>query len=193
MLLYVCVKGRGVIMKFLLIFLLPICLFAKVDCNKHKIFCQIKKNKPSINNNYAMKLSNKIYNASLKYKIPANIYTAILMQESTYKLEAKKCQKGILTKEGKSFYKNTPKAVVCSDFGISQIHYKTVDRYRFDVDKLLTDLEYSVNSGAKVLSWFFKKYAHKDINWFSRYNCGTKSTTKRKTCVKYKKLVERYL
>ena len=38
-----------------------------------------------------------------------------------------------------------------------------------------------------------KKYEARDNNWYLRYNCGTRGTTKRDTCQIYKTLVERYL
>lgn len=110
------------------------------------------------------------------------------MQESGYKVSAKGCYTGIPHDIAKSH-----EVTVCRDFGISQIYYKTAESYNFDIDRLTSDLEYSVNAGAIVLSWFYKTYSRKDINWWTRYNCGTASTTKRTTCQTYKKLVERYL
>jgi hypothetical protein len=154
-------------------------------CEKHPIYCQIVKNRPKINKKYAIKLSNEIFKATRKHNIPANIYTAILMQESTYKLEAKNCIRGLS--------EESIEEKVCTDFGISMIHYSTMRRYSFDREKLLTDLEYSVDAGAKVLSWFKEKYSHKEIDWWVRYNCGTKKSIERSTCQIYKNLVERYL
>lgn len=109
------------------------------------------------------------------------------MQESSYVLDAKNCLTGIRQPDNLSIEK------VCSDFGISQIYYKTVKSYEFEVDRLLNDLEYSVNAGAKVLAWFKKTYSHKEHNWWVRYNCGTKPSVERKTCQKYFERVSRWM
>lgn len=175
----------------LLSFLFSISVFADVDCNKHKIYCQIKKNSPKMPYKRAMKLSNIIYKAAKKYKIPANIYTAILKQESNYHLEAKGCHKGIMSLNADDGIAMA-EVKICSDFGISQIYYKTAIRYGLNISSLVSDLEYSVMAGAKVLAGF-KKYSKKDPDWFTRYNCGSRGTTKRDTCQIYKKLISRYL
>lgn len=161
------------------------------NCSKHPIYCQIKKNSPKLAKKKAMNLSNAIYKAARKHKIPANIYTAILKQESNYSLGAKGCHKGMLELQADDGIALT-EVKICSDFGMSQIYYKTAKRYGFSITSLITDLEYSINAGATVLAGF-KKYGKKDKDWWTRYNCGTRSTTKRDTCQIYKKLVERFL
>lgn len=158
-----------------------------------KLKAQIKKNKKSLTEAKIEKLSLKIYKISKKYKIPSNIFAAILMQESGYSLDAMNCKKGIIVHPSKKKYKRFKQGKVCTDFGISQIYYKSVIRYQFDINKLLTDLEYSIEAGAKVLDWFHKTYGKKDPLWYTRYNCGTAGTTKRESCQKYKKLIKRYL
>ncbi len=208
---------------------ITICLFLfftslsayAVDCKKHPIYCQVVKNKPSIDKKFAMKLSNVIYKMHRKYHIPSRIFTAILMQESGYTLKTNGCHKGLVknpyikrdiniclnTKEPEgppptergyfnSCIDRIPMHVeveVCSDFGISQIYYKTAQRFKIDITRLTTDLEYSVEAGARVLHDFMERHEAKDNDWWVRYNCGSKGTTKRDTCQIYKKLVERYL
>lgn len=173
----------------MMILMLPLQAKAK-DCSKHPIYCQILKNSPNINKGYAFRLSNVIYVESSRHKIPADLLTAILMQESSYKLDAKNCMRGV--PEG---YPLTEDAVkVCQDFGISQIHYKTAKLYGFDKDKLLNNLNYSVSAGAKVLGWFRSRYSRKEpLRWYCRYNTGTASASKiKKNCTKYIRLVERW-
>ena len=153
-------------------------------CSKNPIFCQIKKNQPNINKKYAMRLSNLIHKMHKKYHIPSRIFTAILKQESGYSLKAKGKKCGY-TKLGK-------KECVYTDYGISQIHWKSVELWKFDLKRLTTDLEYSVEAGAIILADVMKRFEAKDINWYTRYNCGFRGTTKRDTCQIYKKLVERY-
>ena len=150
----------------------------------HPIYEQILRNRPNINKSYAMKLSNIIHSASIKYSIPKNIYTAILMQESRYSLGAIRKVKG--------YYKGEI-VEVHTDFGISQIYWRNVQKLGLDIDKLTGDLVYSVETGAKILAGFKKRYSKNDKNWWTRYNCGTRGTTKRDTCRRYKKKVERFL
>jgi len=202
-----------------IVFLFSLSSYA-ADCEKHPIFCQIKQNKPGIDSDYAMKLSNIIYKMHKKYHIPSRIFTAILMQESGYSLGAKGCHKGIqqpskkyietannicqVGKVGvpeaniKGCLKNFPQmgnieTKVCTDFGISQIYYKTAKGWGFDISRLTTDLEYSVEAGAKVLHDIMERFEAKDNDYWVRYNCGFRSTTKRDTCQIYKKMVQRYL
>jgi hypothetical protein len=173
---------------------------AKVNCDKHPIFCQIKKNNKKIDKKYAMKLSNIIYKATRTYHIPPRIFTAILAQESQYSLQAKGCHRGIVyiprppmsdieyadhNTEVTATYQEVK---VCSDFGIGQIYFKTAKGYGFNIDLLVSDLNYSVNAAAKVLADFQKRYEAKEVDWWTRYNARSK--TKRQI---YKTLVERYL
>ena len=149
------------------------------NCEDHPIFCSIVSNLPTIDKNYAMKLSNIIYKVSEKYKIPSLIYTAILMQESEYNQHAKGCIVGL--------DENLEEKRVCSDYGISQINYRTARRYKFDLKKILEDLEYAVDCGAIVLYNFKKRYEG-EHNYWSRYNSSNKD--KRQV---YEKLVSRYI
>jgi len=118
------------------------------------------------------------------------------MQESGYRLSAKGCHKGVLTelngvKNEKDKDTIAPIAfigTVCSDFGMSQIYYKTARAFKFDINKLTTDLEYSVEAGAIVLADFKKRYKRRETTWWTRYNAS--SRTKRNI---YKQLVTRYL
>lgn len=171
----------------------------EVNCDKHPIYCQVVDNNRFIDRDFAMQLSNTIHDATQKHGIPTRIFTAILAQESAYKLDATGCKTGLIkvveTVESDSIIINKPKkvikykkATVCSDFGIGQIWYKTAHSYNFDISRLTTDLEYSINAAARVLSDFQKMYSAKEVDWWTRYNASSRH--KREI---YKKLVERYL
>lgn len=176
---------------------------AKISCSRHPIYCQIKKNKPKINKKYAMTLSNIIYKVTHKYNIPPRIFTAILAQESGYSLKAKGCHRGLAKQEIKVYYTEhywapyteykkekryeMKEIKVCSDFGIGQIYFKTAKSFGFNINKLTTNLEYSVNAAAKVLSGFKKRYERREVMWWTRYNARNK--IKRRI---YKELVKRY-
>lgn len=168
-----------------------------INCNKHPIYCQIKKNSPRINKKKAMHLSNVIYKTSRRHKIPTRIFVGILAQESGYKLEARGCHKGlvknkIVTDKPKIMTIAPPveeytEVKVCADFGIGQIYYRTAKGFGFDLKLLTTDLDYSINAAAIVLADFQKRYSAREIDWWTRYNARSK--IKRKI---YKQLVERY-
>lgn len=157
-----------------------------INCSKHRVFCQIITNKPSMQTKKAMELSNVIFNKAVKYNVSASILTAILMQESSYTLEAKGKHTGYKIDPITQEYK---KVTIYSDFGIGQIYVGTIERYGFDVNRLTQDLDYSVEAAAIVLSDFKRKYKKKEpFNWYTRYNASSK--IKRQI---YKKLIERYL
>lgn len=210
------------IMLILLVTMILVNLARANDCNKHPIFCQIVKNKKNIDKEYALKLSNVIYKVSKDYHIPPRLFTAILMQESGYTLATTHKYKGLrkltgpearaevimcrinnTTKKDILIYdkyiycleniKKFKETIVITDFGISQIWYKTAKAFDFDVKLLITDLKYSVKAGAIVLADFKKRYESRENDWWTRYNCGNKGNTTRDTCQFYKKLVERYL
>jgi len=150
------------------------------DCSKHPIHCQIVENHPTINKRYARKLSNMIYRAARKHRVPADLFTAILMQESQYKQSAKGCVKGL--------DEYMDEVVVCSDYGITQINYRTARRYGFDIQRIMDDVEYAINCGAKILFDFKRRYAKIEKHWWTRYNA---SSPDKRTI--YKHMVERFL
>lgn len=143
---------------------------------REEIFQQIIRNKPDIHIQKALLLSSLIVKESNKVDINPKLFTAILMQESGYRLNAKNCKD---TNEGYE---------ICLDFGVSQINYKTILLYKFDKKRLMTDIEYSIEAGLQVLSDFKKRYGHKEINYWSRYNTSNPKARK-----KYQKQVERWL
>ena len=182
-------------MKLLLLFGLFSSSVFGVGLERNPIYAQIIKNKPKINKKYAMDLSSIIHNVTGKYHISPRIFTAILMQESSYQLEARGCHWGI--EKIDVYDPNNPDTIsfiaeketkVCSDFGIGQIYYKTAKSFGFKMNKLTTDLKYSVDAAAQVLSDFRKRYESREIFYWTRYNASSKD--KRKV---YRKLVQRYL
>ena len=140
-------------------------------CDINTIFCQIVKNNPKLDLNYAYKLSNVINKVALEMGINPKRYAAMLAQESMYKLDATNCWDN-----------------VCHDYGIAQINKKTIKAFNFDKKKLLTDLEYSVKAGAVVLADFKRMYGKKETDFWTRYNASCPEKRQ-----KYKQLVTRYL
>lgn len=173
--------------KILIAIALTAAIVATASDNNSSVYRQIIKNNPTINKTYAKKLSNLIKIKSEKYGIPAKLYTAILMQESSYRLSAvnKKCAANV---------RIPLKACKIQDLGISQINVRTIASYDLDSNKLREDLKYSVEAGAKVLAWFHKTYSKREPKtWFCRYNTGTAALSKIKpACDRYIKLVQRW-
>lgn len=168
-------------MKYFLIFLfLTMTIQASINCAKHPILCQIIGSYPNINKGYALHLSNIIHKYSKNYKLDSRLFTAILRQESAFKLNAKNCLTGIQEKTHK-------KIKVCFDYGISQINYKTAEAHNFDLKRLTKDLDYSVKAGAIILSDMKRRYGKRELNWWTRYNSSSK--THREI---YGKLVKRF-
>lgn len=155
--------------------------------SRDEIFCQITSNSPNLNKKYARKLSKIIRRASRRFSVPKRVLTAILMQESSYRLGIVRRECGVQKKD-----EAYTRACVSQDFGISQISYRTAKNYKFDLNRLTTDLDYSVSAGAEVLSWFYKTYGRREPDaWYSHYNCGTRSS-KRRSCIRYIKDVGRW-
>ncbi len=114
------------------------------------VYNQILSNKPDLDKIKAKKIAHHISMVNIRYKIPKKIYTAILMQESRYKLNA-------VNKKS-------------NDYCMAQINARTAKAFNFDKKRLLTDLKYCIEAGAIVLADFQKMYAHKENTWFTRYN-----------------------
>jgi soluble lytic murein transglycosylase-like protein len=145
-----------------------------------KIYAQITKNHPKLDKNYATRLAIAIESKTTKYKLSPTVFTAMLMQESGYRIDAKNIVCGRSVSTGKS-------DCVVQDWGVGQINRKTVKAFKFDQKRLITDLEYSIEAAALVLANFKKAYGTSDKEYWTRYNSGVSS--KRHF---YKRLVTRY-
>lgn len=197
----------SVLSKVILFVLILASTLASADCNHNSTLCQILKNRPSLEFKKAIELSALIIKASTVHKIPPRIFTAILMQESKYDMNAKNCTTSkVKTKlsfidivdykitsytellafaNKKEVYKVITK---CYDFGIGQINIRTINAYGFVLERITQDIEYSIFAAAEVLSDFRKSYASLESDWWTRYNAS--SEDKRSI---YKDLVVEYL
>jgi soluble lytic murein transglycosylase-like protein len=133
---------------------------------------QIRHNKPSIELTYARSIASLIDQAADRYKVPANVLAAIAMQESSYIL-------GAINKHS-------------NDYGMFQINKFNIKAYNLDKNKLLTDLAYSVDKGAFIFSWFYKRYELERA--VRSYNGGTsKGVMKWKSTEYYWKRVKKFM
>lgn len=131
-------------------------------------FKQVVKNHPKIDRIYALQIANAIDKAAKELNIRPQRLAAILAQESRYVLSA-------VNKKSR-------------DYGIAQINHKTIERFGFDKQRLLTDLEYSVMAGAIVLADFKRMYGKREKDYWTRYNSSDPERRKA-----YEVLVARFM
>lgn len=125
----------------------------------------ILSNSPKLDKVFAAELAESIYKHGLHYGVSPNVIASIAFIESSYRLNAVNAGS--------------------NDYGIMQVNAWNVRAYNLNKEKLLTDLNYSVESGVMILSWFVKTYPLDEA--IMRYNCGT-----RPSCIKLES-VKRYL
>ena len=164
---------RRILFKILFIILPIIYIFiasplSASTCTDNPVYCKIVKIDGGINKEYAYRLSNAIVKYSAKYGVSKFLLTAILAQESGFRLNAKSCDKGLVFLDDEWKLDE-----VCFDFGIGQINYRNIEVYNLDVELLLTNLDYSVEASVVILKYFYDKYSHKEVNWWSRYNASS--------------------
>jgi soluble lytic murein transglycosylase-like protein len=134
-------------------------------CKQDPVLCQVIRNNPNIDKFYAIRLSKAIIKAHKAYKIDPKLLSAILMQESSYKLD-------VVSKT--------------KDYSIGQINKKTIDHYHFNKDRLLIDLDYSVNCTTRILKDLKTKY--KESDYWTRYHSFKSEFRNR-----YKNSVKRFM
>ena len=125
--------------------------------------------KPGLSHNEAFQLSNVFFKVSRSYKLDPRMMVAIAFQESTLELGAVRKVFGLDMDKDSNFKEVT----VGSDFCMMQINAGNIKRYQLDAGRLLTDAYYCIESGAKILQSFSKKYGRLEENWWTRYNSCT--------------------
>lgn len=175
-----------------LLFILVICaVLAKSsrpnipDCSTHPIYCHILdlKNERGLNISHskAMRLSNVIYKEKRQCDINPRLIVAIIMQESRFKVDSVSKITG--------YNENNNRQTIKIDFGIMQINFRNIEKYKLNVKRLLVDEKYSIQQGVKILCRFKKKYLSFEPNsWYSRYH-HSNSILRRQ----YNELISRYL
>jgi len=148
---------------------------------RHPIFHFIINLRPSINKQLAMKYSNSFHRYSKRYGLDPYLLVAIAMQESGIVLNRIRMVKGYVYVDKKY----VPMKIE-TDFCMMQIHYRNVENMGLDLKKLITDYDYCIGVGAKILA-YFRRYENSEENWWTRYN--TSNSLKRKI---YENLVNRY-
>lgn len=120
------------------------------------VYMQIMRNTNGNPPHSPVELAQAIENSAAMYGLSANLLAAIAAVESGYFVGAINSR--------------------TADYGIMQVNAHNIKALKLNKKRLLTDIQYSMDSGAKILAWFKKKYAKKELKtWFCRYNWGTRS------------------
>ena len=98
---------------------------------------------PSLNLDFALKLSNVFLKVARKYKMPPNLLVAIAKQESNFRLDIVRMVRGLALDGG--VYNDT-ESQVGSDFCMMQINASNISKLNFDANRLLNDLEYCIDA-----------------------------------------------
>jgi soluble lytic murein transglycosylase-like protein len=112
--------------------------------------------------------------SAILHGLDPDLFVAILIVESNMRLNAYNAE--------------------TKDYGIAQINIHTARAFKFDTARLLTDLRYSIDAGAKVLADFQKRYKDKEPDiFYCRYNQGSGKLKgiKLRRCMNYIAKVER--
>lgn len=141
---------------------------------QRQVLRQIAKNHPNLEGDYAIALAVTFETVAKQYKLKPHTLAAIAMQESTYQLDRVHCYK--------------IKGKKRCDYCMMQINDKTAHNMHLNVEKLLTDMNYCVDAGAKVLKDFEKRYKKSDEAYWTRYHSSDPGRR-----AYYQFLVERYL
>lgn len=137
----------------------------------------IKHRKPKIDRDLLHYKVSTIIKVSDKFKLSPVLLASIVSVESEFNVKAIRYTKG-----------------KASDFGLGQIHYKSVKRYNFDKQKLVTNFKYSLEAAATVLKDLKKSFYKKNPNkWYLRYNVGTgRNAVNWKVAKNYCKKIAKY-
>jgi len=104
-------------------------------------------------------ISAQITKAATKHKLERRLLSCLYFVESTYRLN-------VVSRTG--------------DHGIGQVNEKTALWFKMDINRLTSDLAYSVDRSAYVLAYYKKlKHAEEPRQWFCRYNIGGAGLTKK--------------
>lgn len=138
------------------------------DKNKNPIYHAITLLNSRLDKDLAFKYSNIIARFSKLYRIDPFLVVSISRQESHLNLgTVRKIEEDDIVYDERE--KRFIKIVEITDFCMMQIHKSNVINKKLDVERLLTEPEYCIHEGFKVLR-DFKYLKNKDPNWWTRYN-----------------------
>jgi soluble lytic murein transglycosylase-like protein len=116
---------------------------------------QILRNSPKPPHS-ALRLASAFVSSGLKHGVDPRLLAAIGFVESRYFV-------GAVNKRS-------------NDWGLMQVNSYNIKAMKLSKRRLLTDVEYSIDSGARILAYFQKRYKKSEPNtWMCRYNIGSRA------------------
>lgn len=155
----------------------------KCHLPQNKICQSIAKLHPNVDLDEAYLYSNTFFRVARKFKLDPKLLVSIAFQESAFRLGAVRKSRGLAVVDGE--FKET---AIGADFCMMQINSSNIIKLDIEPEKLLTDHEYCIKTGAKLLKGMKKRFAKKERYWWTRYNAKTPSKRR-----KYRYLVSRHL
>lgn len=132
----------------------------------------IKRLNPSLDHNLASTYAESIRRYSVEYGVEWQVAVVIFKQESNFDYKAVNWK--------------------TRDFGLGQLHYKTIEANQVDLGQLLSDPDYAVGQTFKILGELKRKYGKIDHRngrrWYTRYHSFTPSHR-----TKYRELLAKHM
>ena len=177
---------RGFIIGFISFYLLGLVPEANAaNCAKNPIFCHIKRLKPNIRHEKAIRLSNIFHKSARKYKVNNPIRSvAIAMQETSLNLKLSRKQNVIVFNDDMTAWEVIKGY---SDICMFQFHVNTIVNEKLDPIRLKTDINYCTDQHFKLMKKKIKACKHLGDEAWTCYHSRTSRLRKR-----YKEDVERY-
>ena len=113
----------------------------------------------------SLALSNSFYRIAKKYQLDPMLLVSIGFQESSLKLDAVRKSRGFIWDETE--YREV---AVASDFCMMQINISNIKAQNIDIDRILTEADYCIEAGAKILKGIERRYSRTETTWWTRYN-----------------------
>lgn len=120
--------------------------------------------------NEAYEIALSIYRYTKQRDLDWRLVVAIIMQESTFRLDATNCKTGMAEVETGWIETRT-----CFDFGPTQINYGVwASKLNLSIEQLLSDWEYAIDIQTRILAKLKQRYMQIDPEfWWCRYHSNT--------------------
>lgn len=137
---------------------------------------------PSLSDSVSKQIAVSVLKYSRDINLDWRLFISILYQESSLTMDPQGCYKNELhpplrkvkTKTGFKMISKPLKK--CIDYGIAQINFHTWgEELDLDKERLLTDIDYSINAASKILFYYKHRFSKKDRRWHLRYHSSTPS------------------
>lgn len=142
--------------------------YGSTDLSRNPVYAHLIRLNPKLDKEYAMDLSNKIASLSKQYGVDPRVVVAIMKQESSLNPDNHR------TAVGLDSYGNVVQVV--TDVGLMQINAASVRAYNLSAFLLMTNADYQIVAGFKILADKLKQCAKQYPD--TAYACFHSSTPK---------------